>query len=58
MKNQLEILAKAFGEVSMKRRELEDGCVHEEDKQRARMRSLICMDIQEALLLASKSLSE
>ncbi len=53
----LEVLAQAFGEVSKQRRDLEDACVHDKDRQRARMRSCICMDIQAALRIAAKSTS-
>ena len=48
----LEALSKAFKEVSKQRRDLEDHSIHEEDRQRARLRSCICMDIAEALRIA------
>jgi uncharacterized protein YjcR len=52
----LNTLADAFGEVSRRRRDLEDECAHAEDRKLSRMRSLVCMDIAEALHEAATQL--
>lgn len=49
----LDALATSFAAESGKTRELEDHCVHEEDRKRARDRSCILMDIASALRSAS-----
>jgi len=40
--------------VSGDRRQLEDGCVHEADKDRARMRACLWADMAEVLRIASE----
>jgi len=53
----LAVLSAEFTRVSAKNRRLEDTCAHKIDAERSRMRSLICMDIAEALQATAIRLS-